>query len=321
MDYIIESIVSGIIYDIVSKGAKVNFANVFGSFNTKFDLKNVQNLLNEINSNIKSIQSEIDVMKIIESDSEYMDVIEQVTYNTEFAKRLDYVMHKMNLALSNENKLNIDSLSKWIGFSSSNEIKRYYLETEEPKFDFEKTVADKIGVNVEWIQTGNGTPFKSILPRDNRAWHILDQSNLPSIKDFLFLSNTRRELIIIERFDKYKYLYIPHRFIFHPHVGGSGASELFSLYSVLKELRKKGNRFDCGVYEISDDDFNRVLIGEQYPLECINKGVYVPSIIDDFIDIYNGEKQKEIYISHYGKDFVIVQDIVRSMVQRKLSNK
>lgn len=315
MDFIMSSIISGIIYDVISKGVKVTFANVFGNFNSSVGIEDVRDLLSEINSNVKNIQSEKDVEKIVESKFEYMDVIAQMSYNTEFAKRLDYVMCIMNVAIDKENKLNIDSLSKWLGFNSSNEIKKYYTGTEEPEFEFERMIADKIGVNVEWLQTGNGSPFKSILPSENRAYHILKQSNLDNIKEFLFLSNKRRELIIVEKIDKYKYVYIPHRFVFNSCVGGDGSSELYSLYFVIKELKKLGCRVNASTYEISDDEYEEVFHGEHYPLEYIRKGKYVQFIIDDFIDLYNNDEQKERYISYYGKDFVVVQDIVRSFIK------
>lgn len=98
---------SGLIYDVISKGIKATFANVFNNGNIPNDVVAIQQLLDEINSNIVKIKSESDVVKIIESQKNYADAIDQITYTTGFAKRLDYCMCLMNVGLENSKRLNI----------------------------------------------------------------------------------------------------------------------------------------------------------------------------------------------------------------------
>lgn len=51
MDFIMSSIMSGVIYDVISKGIKATFANVFNNGNIPNDVVVIQQLLDEINSN------------------------------------------------------------------------------------------------------------------------------------------------------------------------------------------------------------------------------------------------------------------------------
>lgn len=93
---------------------------------------------------------------------------EQELYNTEFAKRLDYIISLINQANTYGNKINLESLAESLAFPSVNELKCYYIKNKEPDFVFIEKLADKLGVNVTWLKTGiNATPFLSKLYRRN----------------------------------------------------------------------------------------------------------------------------------------------------------
>lgn len=264
---------------------------------------------------IVKIKSESDVVKIIESQKNYADAIDQITYTTGFAKRLDYCMCLMNVGLENSKRLNIESLSRWMGYESSNTIKQYYTSTTEPDFEFEKSIAEKLGVNIKWLQTGIGEVFKSELPNNNRAFHILEQDSVQQVEEIFFLCSERNTLIIVEKFDDYKYLYIPHEFVFNSCVGRDGASELYSLYYTLKELCKKNLNINQGIYRVTDKDFYEVLHGKKHSIACRHFKDYTNFIMEDFLDLYKTEQQREYYCKNYGEDFIKIQDIVRYMIK------
>lgn len=58
---------------------------------------------------------------------------EQELYNTEFAKRLDYIISLINQANTYGNKINLESLAESLAFPSVNELKCYYIKPESVK--------------------------------------------------------------------------------------------------------------------------------------------------------------------------------------------
>ena len=70
-----------------------------------------------------------------------VSVFENELYNTDFAKRLDYIITLINQEKTYNRKINIDFLAEWLGFSSVNELKCYYIGHTEPDFKFIEYVA------------------------------------------------------------------------------------------------------------------------------------------------------------------------------------
>ena len=94
--------------------------------------------------------------------------------------------------------------------------------------------------------------------------------------------------------DTYVFQCYPRAFTFHADVGCGGAAELFSLYNFLKRLNQK-RKMPSGVYCVSEDEFYKLLNGEIYPgLICKPHRDYFTYMLDDFIDLYVDEKEKEL---------------------------
>ena len=99
---------------------------------------------------------------------------------------------------------------------------------------------------------------------------------------------------VIVKKDTYVFQCYPRAFTFHADVGCGGAAELFSLYNFLKRLNQK-RKMPSGVYCVSEDEFYKLLNGEIYPgLICKPHRDYFTYMLDDFIDLYVDEKEKEL---------------------------
>lgn len=315
MDFITSSIISGIIYDLVKKGVNLSLMNVFGNtFSNNLDYKVSQKFLDEINQ-IKDTDDKIAYSnKLLKEENEYTTMFERQMYTTNFAKRLDYIILLMNDNGKFNEKINLEKMGEYLGFKSVNDLKRYYLSSEEPEYSFIEIVAYKLGISDKWLKFGEGEPFETTLPSINRALGIISHESFDETKEFIFVIGDepyRRNLGIIRKLSKFKYDYYPHTLVFHADVGGTGGSELFSVYLFLKELRKR-RKMPSGVYKVPSDKFDSFFKGTIYPGTINNfnqdKCNY---LLDDFIDLYNTEDKKENYKKLYGKVFVDCQDLIK----------
>lgn len=320
MDFITSSIIGGIVYDLIKDSIKLTITNVFGEFNSiNLDKSICEEFIEEIN-NIEDEKSKIEYYsRLLNEENQYTIMFEENLYKTNFAKRLDYIISLINDSGYFEEKINTEKLGKMLGFSSVNDLKKYYLLTEEPSYEFIENLAVQLGVNVEWFQCGQKEPFESELPYIYSANQILTQKEFNDVEEFIFViddGTDERNLGVILKFGKLRYSYYPHKFIFHANVGASGASELFSVYTFLKALNEKG-KMPAGVYKVDEVQFLELFNGKIYPgsIQKYNKKC-CQYLLDDFISLYSSEEGREKHLNLYGKVFVNCQEIIK----QRLSN-
>ena len=67
---------------------------------------------------------------------------------------------------------------------------------------------------------------------------------------------------------------------------------------------------------MSEDEFYKLLNGEIYPgLICKPHRDYFTYMLDDFIDLYVDEKEKESYVEWYGQTFVDSQKLIKERLK------
>ena len=199
-----------------------------------------------------------------------------------------------------------------MGLESVNELNRYYYGAEEPPYEFIEKLCKVLGINEKWMKFGKDTPYRNELKTYYHAEEMLEE--ISSEKEILFFTIKelyRRELGVIVKKDTYIFQCYPRAFTFHADVGCGGAAELFSLYNFLKRLNQK-RKMPSGVYCVSEDEFYKLLNGEIYP-GLIHKPHrdYFTYMLDDFIDLYADDKEKDNYIRLYGKTFVDSQSLIK----------
>jgi hypothetical protein len=297
MDFITSSIISGIVYDLIKKGVQLTFKNVFGEFYyINLDKDICEEFIDKIN-NVETEERKVDYCNsLLKEENKYTIMFEENAYTTNFSKRLDYIINLINDSGYLGEKVNVEKLGKMLGFSSVNDLKKYYISTEEPSYEFIEDLAIKLGVNAEWLQYGQKEPFKSTLPYIHRADEILLQNDFNNIEEFIFVMDDgedKRDLGIIIRFDKLRYSYYPSTFTFHAE-GGSD-----------------------GIYVLNEKQFLELFKGKIYPGTVRKYGKqYCTCLLEDFICLWSSEECREKYLNWYGRVFVDSQEIIKY----KLSN-
>lgn len=156
-------------YDLVKQGYKLTLGNVFGNF---YGIRMEQNtgicneFLSEINREDDLSRKKEVIKEVLTEKKQYVYIFERDLYNTNFAKRLDYIMYIINRTKKHEKIINLEYLGEFLGHDSVNELMKYYKYEEEPTYQFCEEVANKLGVNAEWLKNGKNDDkiFKTYLP-------------------------------------------------------------------------------------------------------------------------------------------------------------
>ncbi len=323
---IVSAILSGIIYDVLKAGVKLTYESVFGNFYGK-DM-NVNNTLysdfiDQINKKEQLDEKEQTVNNLL-NDEEVIATLGKELYNTNFAKRLDYVMYLMNQRKTyyNTPRINLEYLGEWLGYNSVNELKRYYINNEEPEYSFLEVIAERLGVDQSWMKHGEDLrPFKAVDTQDagyaDRLVEVKDEG------EYIFVlkkCNTRREMVVAKRVDDIKYIVYRTHYVFHSQVGATGAHQLYSVYQFLEEVVKRRKKELHNVYIVDEEVFNGLTMGKYYPGIVSNyKDVDYQDILCNFIKLDATETVKNEYIKMYGREFVEAQQIVKHQMRTDIT--
>lgn len=307
-DFIL-SILSQVIGQLVTDKIEVNLSNVFSRFEGKGLRKNKQiysNFLSEINS--KGEVNKSDINKLIKQPKYSPYFYDNYFYNTNFSKRLDYIMFLINRC---NMEINREKLAEYLGFSSVNKINRYYLSNLEPTFEMETFIAKKLGIDPNWMKSQNNGLEES--------HPFLLTTNLDEIFDtkgkyFFAISQCDRPYIqIIKKVDSYKYLtYFPY-YPFFSEVGGGGKSQLLELLQVLERASRQEIGALQKVVYLTKKEFFDISDGKEYPgiVEKVFWQYGSQYILEDFVNpnILNELNCEELY----GKEFVATRKLINKL--------
>lgn len=316
---LVNSILSNLICDLLKEKVKLTYQDIFGNFYGKEMKSNniiYTNFLVMINEKNGTIEKEKTIEKLLQSE-ETTAIFERELYNTDFAKRLDYIICLINQKESLGEKINIDYLGEWLGFKSVNELKKYYLYDAEPDYDFIDNIADRLGINKKWLKHGvNAEPFQSMLPRIYDTKELLyynrDAQFVFAIKD----CDDRQEILVIKRTNELKYEVFPRPIVFHSKIGATGEYELYSTYCFLKQLSSNGSTDLFSVHFVPEKIFYNLIAGKCYPGIVINYSAqHKSNILSDFLDI-DHRYSVDNYVGWYGEDFVKKQKLVKNYICR-----
>lgn len=320
MEFITSTIVSGIIYDLMKKGIELSYQRVFGNFwGNKMISHNTlyKEFLDEINQKKTIAEKEETIDELLNSEP-MVSVFENELYNTDFAKRLDYIITLINQEKTYNRKINIDFLAEWLGFSSVNELKCYYIGHTEPDFKFIEYVANKVGVNATWFKTGiNATPFQSIVRGEDYAERILKNEIEGQYVFAIKECRKRREILVMKKVNSIKYVVFPKPIVFHSEVGATGLSQLCSTYRFLVEISQQDETCLNHVHFVPDDIFQKLTEGAVYPGIVNNYSAQQRiNILYDFIDISVTLRSRMDYKAIYGEEFFETQELVKQRLSK-----
>ncbi|HFL2484322.1 TPA: hypothetical protein ACG3H9_002370 [Clostridioides difficile] len=317
MDFFINTIISGAIYDLIKKGAIItgqiikNNLNVQLLDDTIYD--EIANRINLLSYNEKNNLEKLN--NAISNNKEFSEFLNKnIIYKTEFAKRLDYIVSLLNQGNSYVN-VNLELLGEFLGFESVNELKCYYNKCEYPTYKFIDTLAENLGINKSWLKNGNGKIFKQRLEitfMNDNYFDIIKEKNPQDIIIALLNKNNEAKLGLILRINNFKYEYSNYlNIVCNP--GETGKNQIFSIYKLIKDL--KFYKMPT-IYELSEIDFDSIFSGELYPGIVTVKGKNELWWVDDFLDINYHQNSKINYQNNYGEYFIHCQNIVK----KKLSS-
>ena len=318
MDFLY-TILSSLVYDLIKTGAKLTYSAVFGNFYGN-KMKRENGIYDEFIYKINEEKDEFNKQRTAASllkTERIIATFEQELYNTNFAKRLDYIIYLINQNKSFDERINLEYIGEWLGFESVNELKEYYLDNKEPKYTFIENVAEKLGVNKEWLKHGtNLKPFRSVIQFKYEEGLL----QIDCGKKLIFAirkSESRSEILVIKEIDKLKYEVFPRPLVFHSQVGSEGRRQLYATYNFLKKVYIE-NQFCLNfVYFVPENVFNDLIEGKCYPgivseYSSDNK----TWILFDFVESDRGESTK--YLSDlYGDEFVAAKNIIKDFLSKE----
>lgn len=312
MDFLLSTIISGILYDAIKKGTKniTNSLEIFFNLNESNEIEEITEKLNDelsLNSNYEEI------LNFIIKDHNFSDFANKNNpYKTEFAKRLDYIFTLINISKNSYTELyDSQKLAYEMKLTSYNEIKKYYIMEEEPSFAFIEKVSEYLGCNNKWLSIGHGNPFESELEYENNPYILLQYiaDTNPSELYVLLSKEEYPNLSFVFRYNKVKFL-SNFSYPFSDYVGASGRRQIFNLYQLMRNLPSS---IIIKTIKIEKDIFDDIVLGKTFP-GIVRRFNNLPLFWDDFLDLDHNVQPIEIYEKWYGKEFVICQKIVKSFI-------
>ena len=175
-----------------------------------------------------------------------------------------------------EPKLNLESVEI---------LKQYYKESRETTFQFIDSVAEKLGVNHNWLKNGEDEPFLST------HYHLPKYNNISKNDRFIFAfrSSQKKAFIFVKYYldesKRYKYTTYIKSVPLNNEIGYGGLSVLKEAFKILEKI-KLYNPDDLEmICELSNNEYENLKVGNIYPGKILNYIVNPATfLLDDFIN-------------------------------------
>lgn len=262
MDYITDTILSGMMYDVIKTGFTNTVSNVRKNINTNLkDYTILEEKINIINSKQTTTEKN-EYVKSLKNDSKYISVLKEA-YPTTFSSQIDYILFLMNNKYANNDiKFTLASICEFLNFNSVNELKKFYHQNEEPEFSFIESIAEQLGVNPIWLKSNINSPYVrqcSFYPDEMLYFDLSD------IKEVYFLTTDIKNdfVTVVLKYNDYKYTYTSYQYPLNHSVGATGANDKKALKKFIDKIDDM-NKYG-GFYSLPEDIYNKLLCGKEYP--------------------------------------------------------
>ena len=326
MDFVITSIVSGIVWDTIKKGISEVKSMLLDSFYVAetSDKTKVDDFATTICENMEGFESEQEVYDFIVGNSKLLQDISALKPKTEFSCRIQFVVKAINQALTPVEPLNYEKLGYMLGMPSCEEMKKYYRGELEPDYSLEEKIARLLGVRSNWLEYGSPPCFGTLCPGFDihRIEECIEQNRTKKIflvcSKFGYPNETYGGLFMILQESEYSFHCIDmHAKMLSPNVGESGADELMRLIDLLYMYHE--DRDDVLVRSelfCVDYDVSERITGGTHPFMVIRESQIEKGFLTDCFDCVIDESQDDYYKNKRGDEFV---EICRT-VRRKAKN-
>lgn len=314
MDLLTDVILAGFAWDIIKKllSQGVDLAiklsgMLFESVNYATNLETCKQIASRAQSLYSPNQSFSEYVYALQNDKEYMNCVNfNINYKTEFAKRLDYFISLTNV--NSTQKINIEKIAEYIGLRSAYGIRKYYLKERDPKFVFIEEVAEKLGINREWLKNGLGemiTPkYKSFFAMD-----CYENINKDTPQTIFFCLSDQSRLGIVCQINRLRFHICDYTWHFNSTVGSTGKSQIESIYWFIKNLSQDHLLSNCEVLFFPNEFFDKIFECKVPPsaVSSLGKRKFNSQCwLEDFISLKP--------TNEYGGSFKYCQDVVRERI-------
>jgi len=179
--------------------------------------------------------------------------------------RLKQALALINDAKNALEKITIPRLAQLLRISVTHEVEACFEGKAEASVFFLEKFADFFGVNQQWLQFGEGRPFETTEEVQIFPFDYYDRIKSLNAQGIFFVrenSNAGRTAILI-KLSEHKFTYFPHEYKVSSGVGGTGRSQLVSIYRLIEKIDK--DRLPFSSRQIPTKDFNEFINGDVYP--------------------------------------------------------
>ena len=174
----------------------------------------------------------------------------------------------------------------------------------------------RFAVSKEWLASGRGEPF--LPPVEHQRFPeeylgMIDEEKPETVYAVRSKSSVGEAFIVVKS-DPMKVWCLPDVWHVSNHVGGTGARDLASLYTLFKHWSKAVKPYTVIGRYVEPALAKSIIDGVAYP--GIVSGLPLNHWWDDLTDIEHKWTTRKGSSKAYGKEFVAAQDIIREMFAR-----
>jgi len=310
IEAILLGLLTDMLYDLIKEGVKLTAEEL--AKRTSYSYNDCQNIVSLIEPN--NINSKDDLRNQLNQTSIIEDMKNDY-YKTNFAIRLDYIINKIKEHIP---YANIEWLCEKLGYSSSNELLKYYKVSEEPTFKFIDEIATRIGIKNDWLKFGEDDKiFETVYLRVDRELLDYIKSNKIDTIYFAFYKNSlskydNSELIIVFKLNELKYVVNSYYIPFGAYVGGGGTNTICEFYVFLLWLKKNEYIDKCQSVSITEEMHNELVSGRKYGKAIDNVNNSMGELVSDFANTRYSYPTAEQKLNFYGQAFLECQEIIKN---------
>ncbi len=231
------------------------------------------------------------------------------------------------LDLINEGKINvvdkltITEMARMLDRSRVGKLEEIFSGIIEPDEMFSRRFANTFGINLSWLLDGKLEPYTPEGPvktYPHEYWEYIMEI-VPTNIYFVRAHDDVGETIILLKQGEWKYIRLDYTWNISGCVGGTGRSQIMSLYELILRFRSiplHQRRFFLGGYLLKTESFDDIISGKIFPGTNISRKSQ-SSWWNELARAGDRYWQPDEYEAHYGRSFVEAQEIIREQLGLK----
>jgi transcriptional regulator with XRE-family HTH domain len=233
----------------------------------------------------------------------------------QISARLKQILVLINCG-RNYDKLTVSKVAQMMGSSSVGQVERYFEGIEDPPLSFLHAFSEHFGVQEAWLLHDEQQPFHQPEPFELHASGYLPYIEQVNPEEIYFVRSTseRGECAIVLKHDAWRYHVLDSYWHVSSHVGGTGTTQLVSLYKLIKTFREKDLDLRCSGQVLDEQNFSKLIDGAVFPGALLSNRNQNHDWWAAFADLAHEFPSSVNYAAWYGRSFMDAQEIVRNAI-------